>query len=514
MVGITAVSHLKQRQTAGTQAEERADLLAAPIPGAPEPGGTAAAAHLDAAGRLAHLQSVLARGEEADASPEGLSAVETWRKRYAPPPQEVPPADEPAADAADATPRPVRSWSMSPFIRRVLKTALGLAIVAIVGYAPLQRLLQTSSVEAVVNARTITLRAPIDGVVQAGPSPLDFGRSIAGGELLFRIVNTRADRSRVDDLSRQLAQLKDERPGIADRLATARTLFKDLTEQTRLFAAGRILQLEARQGELHATLAAAAARSEEASANLERITALAANGWTTTAQLGQAQRDASVAKETAGAAQKRLEAGNVELDAARRGVFVGDSYNDRPRSSQRADELQQLVSELTATLSDRDQRIVRLTGELTEEKARYADLAATDMVAPAKGSVWEVLTAPGEQVHRGQDLLRVLDCGGALVTAVVSESVYNGLRVGSPARFRPRDGHMDLPGRVIRLTGASASPANLAIQPSVLMRESYHVTVAVPALADGTGCTVGRTGRVIFDDGPVEAAAVQAPPAP
>jgi hypothetical protein len=121
--------------------------------------------------------------------------------------------------------------------------------------------------------------------------------------------------------------------------------------------------------------------------------------------------------------------------------------------------------------------------------------------------VWEVLTAPGEQVHRGQDLLRVLDCGGALVTAVVSESVYNGLRVGSPARFRPRDGQMDLPGKVIRLTGASASPANLAIQPSVLLRESYHVTVAVPALAEGAGCTVGRTGRVIFEDGPAEPAA-------
>ena len=37
------------------------------------------------------------------------------------------------------------------------------------------------------------------------------------------------------------------------------------------------------------------------------------------------------------------------------------------------------------------------------------------------GRVWEVLTANGEEVRVGQELLRVLDCGGAVVTATVSE---------------------------------------------------------------------------------------------
>jgi hypothetical protein len=125
-----------------------------------------------------------------------------------------------------------------------------------------------------------------------------------------------------------------------------------------------------------------------------------------------------------------------------------------------------------------------------------------------------VLTAPEEQVHRGQVLLRVLDCGAAVVTAVVSEDVYKRLQVGSPARFQPRDGREDLPGRIIRLTGPSASPANLAIQASAPMRDSYHVTVAVPALAEEHGCVVGRTGRVIFNDGPLEAMAALAPVSP
>ena len=121
------------------------------------------------------------------------------------------------------------------------------------------------------------------------------------------------------------------------------------------------------------------------------------------------------------------------------------------------------------------------------------------MIALTKGSVWDILTAPEEQVHRGQDLLRMLDCSETVVTAVVSESVYNRFQVGLPVRFRPRDGHEELPGTVIRLSAASVLPANLAIPSSALTPGSYHLTVVVPKLAQG--CLIGRTGRVFLDAG-------------
>jgi multidrug resistance efflux pump len=474
-----------------------------------QPNSVTEVAQLDAVGRLAHLHSTF----EDRQPPEATPASDSWRRLYAPA-TDMPPPPEPDARPADtpAEPAPaVRTGWISPMASRLLKTALGLGLVALVGYAPMHRLLQTSSVEAVVNARMITLRAPIDGEVQAGAIPLEFGTPVARGEVLFRIVNRRADSARVDDLSREIGHLREERPAAAARLADASALLKDMKEQTHVFAESRILQLEARQGELIADVDAAQAKTEASKIALERHTRLAGNGVLSMSQLTQAQREASVAEKLEAAAKKRLEASGVELTAARAGVFVGDSYNDRPRSSQRADELQQLVSNLTATVTETDARITRLTAELAHEKARYDDLASVDMAAPTRGSIWEMLIAPEEQVHRGQDLVRVLDCGGAVVTAVVSEAVYNRLQVGSAARFQPRDGDESLPGRVIRLTGASASPANLAIQPSVLLRESYHVTVAVPKLAEGQDCMVGRTGRVIFDDGPIKAPAPDAP---
>jgi multidrug resistance efflux pump len=461
-------------------------------------------------GRLGHLHSGLAREKLATGTrpeEEGSHGTETW------PGLRSPAQIAPQADTLASLP-PHRSGSESPLMRRLSKTAFGLGIVAVVGFAPLQTLLQTSSVEAVVNARVITLRAPIDGEVHAGLKPLDFGTSIARGDVLLRIVNRRADRSRVDDLIRQIEQMKDERPGIMARLTNAGMLLKDLTEQTRLFVEARILQLEVRQDELRAEVAAAHARSEEAKTTLDRFTTLASKGWRPRAQLDQAQRDASVAEKLEAVAEKRLEAAGVELATAQRGVFVGGGNNDRPRYMQRADQLEQQVSKLVETLAEHDQRMIRLNGELVKEKARHAVLAAADLIAPVEGSMWEILTAPEEQVHRGQDVLRVLDCGGAVVTAVASESLYKSLRVGSPARFQPLDRQEKLSGKVIRLTGASVLPVDLAIQPSAPMGDSYHVTIGVPKLVGGQGCMVGHAGRAFFSDAPFEAITATTPVTP
>ncbi len=448
-----------------------------------------AIAQLDAAGRLKHLQDALS----ADAAKKLADETEEWRRRYT---TEAPVA--PSAPAAAVAPTKIGVASSLP--RRLLKTCLGLAIVVFVGLSPVQRLMQTASVEAVVNARIITLRSPIEGEVLEGSGEANVGAALASGDVLFRVVDRRADRSRLDDLTLQLQQLRDEQPGLAARLASRQALLANLAGQTKTFAAARVRQLEARKEELTANAAAARARREDADAALDRATRLASSGSTSSTQLSQAKRDARIAEQIELATQKQIDAAAVELDAAQNGIFVGDSYNDRPSSAQRADEVQQEIVDLTAALADRESRISRISKLIADEEVRFANLSSTDIRAPAKGRVWEILTAPGEQVHRGQDLLRLLDCSGSLVTAAVSESVYDRLQIGSRARFRPRDGGTDLPGRVISLTGASSSPANFAIEPSALVQGAYHVAVAIPDLGTGQNCAVGRTGRVIFDD--------------
>ena len=61
-------------------------------------------------------------------------------------------------------PSPQRSF-MARYGRRAIKSALGLGVVIIAGVGPVQRLLEFSSVEAVVNARLVSLRA---GLIEHG----------------------------------------------------------------------------------------------------------------------------------------------------------------------------------------------------------------------------------------------------------------------------------------------------------------------------------------------------------
>src|SRR6202043_3816353 len=148
------------------------------------------------------------------------------------------------------------------------------------------------------------------------------------------------------------------------------------------------------------------------------------------------ERDAKVASQNQKSLNHRLFASEVELEAARRGEYVGDSYNDRPSSLQHADELSVRIAEAEAELSSRDQRLTKLRADLDAEAVRYSQLSNAVLSSPIEAMVWEVLVSPGEEVRKGQDLLRLLDCSGALVTVTVRESVFNQLRIGDKAQFR------------------------------------------------------------------------------
>ncbi len=408
---------------------------------------------------------------------------------------------EEAARQAQAPAKPARSgllWRIST--SQLAKVAVGLGLVVFFGWMPLQTLLVASSVEAVVNSRIVTVRSPIDGVIVA--TPHDFTAwSEAKGAPLLRIVDDKADRARLDDLRRQLADLEAERPSLVQRRDLAQSAFDDLTRQTRLFADGRIRQLNARIAALGHDLAAASARTQEADAAMERADALIKSGVMTVAELGRLRRDRTVAAEDEAAARLRLDEASVELDAANHGFFLGDSYNDRPDSAQRAEDMRLRIGDISAELQTHDARAERLRADIGDEAERYNKRSDVAVALPVSGRVWEVLTAPGEHVSRGQDLVRLLDCASAVVTANVSESVYNRLQIGAPVVFRPSAGGEDYPGTVVSLTGAAGAPANFAILPTALLKEGYHVTVAVPRIAESCQCDVGRTGRVIFQNG-------------
>jgi multidrug resistance efflux pump len=407
-----------------------------------------------------------------------------------------PDIDEPANRGSPDQTTPPRSYNT---VRRVLKIAAGLTIVAVFGWLPLRAILQTSSVEAVVNARLVTLRSPIDGEVSS-KSGRSTSSAVNEGDLLLRVVNARGDRNRLDDLRRQMSRLDNERPSLATKFASAQAAQQDLARQASQFREGRTLQLEARIAELQSVIEAAASRREEATAAVERASSLIKSGSVSSVEFARLTREQSVAQQTEIGARRRLDAAKIELIAAQKGTYLGDSYNDRPSSVQREEEMRQRANDLQADLAHANAQIAWLASEIASEQLLYVSRSEADIKAPVTGRIWEMMTSPGEDVRAGQPLLKLLDCSGAVVTANVTERVYNRLRLGEQATFEPNDGSPAIEGSIVNLTGASGAPANLAINPDTLNKEPYRVTVSMPNL-DSTGkdCVVGRTGRVVFN---------------
>lgn len=391
---------------------------------------------------------------------------------------------------------PTHQSGISRFGWRALKSVLGLAIIVIAGVGPVQRLFESSSTEAVVNSRLVSLRAPIDGKIEDFTPTI--GATVPKGRFVLHIANSRADRGRLDDLQRLLEQTEAERPGIARRLARLREIHEQIARQARAFQTGRIRELEERAHDLRAQISATEASVVEAASTLARTKALAASGNQTAVAVERAERDAKVSTQTQKSLYHRLSATEIELEAARRGEYVGDSYNDRPSSLQHADELSVRLAEAEAELGFRDDRLVRLRAAVAAEAARYDETSNAMLSSPIDGQVWEVLVSPGEEVRKGQDLVRFLDCSGTIVTATVRESVFNQLRIGDPAQFRPTGESARYGGTIVRMSGSAAPPDNFAIQATGLASGGYRIAVAVPELAS-VQCNVGRTGTVTFN---------------
>ena len=376
----------------------------------------------------------------------------------------------------------------TPRLGRYLKIAAALVLLAEFGWRPIQALLAARSVEAVANAPLSTLRAPLEGQVSLAEG---VGiRGIDAAVPLMAINDPLADHTRLDDFERQLGDIEDEKTALTqERELLARSL--DVARQRAdTFLSFRKRQLEARrQGAEYELVAAVGLR--------DALKLTPARGATRVSVKLDRQR----AEEAVGQAQSHIADLEAQLDAASAKLIADSGASDASAADQRADDLQWRLAQADARLSANEARQRRLRLEIAAEQARYEAHAHAALIPASGQRVWEVLVANGEHVSRGQDLMRVLDCGGAVVTANVDERVYNKLRICSRAGFRFTGSSKTNPGVVVNLTGAAPAAGAFAISPNAFSKEPYHVTISAPTLAAEEDCPVGRTGIVTFDLG-------------
>jgi multidrug resistance efflux pump len=377
---------------------------------------------------------------------------------------------------------------------RLAKLGLGAALLGAAGLTTYQHVVVRSSREAVINARVISIRAPMDGIVKvASGAP---GAMVQAGMTVGQIEDPTADDARVFQLETEAKAAEREQSMLSRRLTDLQRAKDEANAQAEAYRLGRVRQDELRIEEARASLAAAKARQTEAADAEGRGKVLRDHGYMADAAFERLFHAREVAQQDPIAAQKRVDTLQVELQAARNGTYLGDNYNDVPSSVQRARELAVRIDETKTNLDELTEKRVNITAQLTAERQRLQTRSSAALTVPLDGNLWTVQAAAGEYVRKGQELFSVLDCSTVVITASVSERDYNELRLGEPVRFRVNGSGREYHGQIAKL-GLTSTGRSFAISPE---ERRHQVAVQLTDLDENAGdrCAVGRTGEVIF----------------
>jgi multidrug resistance efflux pump len=414
------------------------------------------------------------------------------------------------ADFADTTAPAAAQSSATELWRRivarrgqVLRIGIGASLLAAGAaiYAP--DILYTTSSEAVINARTVTIAAPIAGHVAIAP-PAE-GTSIAAGASLLRIDNSVVDRGRLGELEATRTRTVAEIDAATQLIQSLQQQMTVLDAQASAYREAAINRLDLAAREAQAELIAARASATEADRMFARKQSLAASGWVSAVDLEAAQKLATSADandERAELAAKRLA---DERDAAQHGVFINDSTNGAPYAQQRIDEFRLRLAEAQANASASQARLAQLDNQIAAEEARVDHLSSAELRAPVAGVVWRPDVTTGSAVGQDAKLMTLIDCSSLFVTASFASRQFDNLRPGAPATVHVTDTGAEYPGTVVdvrAMRGADIGDHFAAPLPQLGERQVMAlVRLDDPsAMASEKYCSVGRRVEIRFKD--------------
>lgn len=372
---------------------------------------------------------------------------------------------------------------------RYLRLVIGAILIVGALYVITAEQMAGASSDAVVNAPVIAIRAPVAGNLDL--ATLALGSAVRKGEPIANIDDPQADRVRMNDLllDRDLELAEVNRLGaLREKLEGKRKVLADQTARYH----------EARRRELG--IAADAEGSAAAG--------LFDPGKVDPAADDVPEADTTAETPRAGTPNPASGSRGVQQAAAKADVFLDESANPVWNHDLRLLDTEYQLAELMADLKAANARLSAYSNRLERERLRVNTLAGATLNAPVNGIVWERLASDGINVQRGDPVIRLANCDDVLVTLSVTENVYNTLQPGDPATFRISGSDAVMKGRIARLAGAGAATVyrELAVAPSQRHLERYDVSLIVPELGSGgsAGCPIGRTGRVFFDDRPLD----------
>jgi multidrug resistance efflux pump len=365
-----------------------------------------------------------------------------------------------------------------------------------------------TSTEAVVNARIMTLHSPIEGTVRGAPPPV--GKAVAAGSPLLEVENEYVDYSHLEELKIEVASLAERVTALKKQHESLEALKEKLTTRAEHYHAAAVRRLEREVEEAESVAAAYEALTRQREYRKAMYGRLTANHSASELENATAGFSTEVAQNKAAQARAVVKRLRADLEASRRGQFVGPSLgaNDVPYSLQRVHEIDIRQQDILAKIQEHTVRIGEVQKQAQIEAARLARKARFLLKAPFDGVVWRRPVAAGGAVTTQTDLLQLFDPSTLFVDALVDEKYFGSIHPGDPVVIRFVGSRTEVAGTVKDVVGRVAIDGDRALAAQVprVGKHEIHVFVTFAdeaATADHfASYHIGRPVEVRFVNGP------------
>ncbi|MGT2478287.1 hypothetical protein ACU4GR_03875 [Methylobacterium oryzae CBMB20] len=241
-----------------------------------------------------------------------------------------------------------------------------------------------TSLDGTVNARFAVVSAPIEGVVSDTPPKV--GTALPEDTSVFFINNGRIARTAEAQLDADLAASKEKLRALELQAKDLSALKNDLVGRLKEYQQASIVSIQQEIIIRQQRIATAQANKTSAEADLARKQTLGATGVVAGSSVEQARAASVGAGSEQNIAKAELERLQRQLDALKRGTFVGEGRNDVPYSQQRTDEVTIQLANVEAQIRIEKARTQQLSLQLSLERSRNDRLSFVAVQVPFKGS--------------------------------------------------------------------------------------------------------------------------------
>jgi len=403
--------------------------------------------------------------------------------------------------AAADVPPPVPKANVKPrrtMAQRIgvnLRRGVGVSLLAVALWWLILPLAFPVTSDAIVNARTVQVRAPIDGA--ATELTCDVRDSVVAGQTMARLDNRQLDKSGLTGLTTRRAEMIARRERIDKELVEVAKSGAAYQAEADRYKKAVVENLESAEKECKSRVDASRVELDAVTRRVGRLEGL--GGRT----VGESELETEREKQAVYRLRLAMEQASLtkcrgELEAARRGLFL---QKESPHFQKMADEMTLRIPQLKSELKQIADLLAVIETEIEREQDRTGRLAGATVDAPVGGTVWTRQGNLGQGVKQNEVLYEIADGGSVFVEAVVHQRHLGSVAEGMPATVNVTGGP-SLTGRVraVRNGRPKDNEPTFAFGTTDPDPKRLRVVIELDACGAEPAGLIGRHVRVLIAD--------------